>query len=96
MSMKYGKISLIIGPMFSGKSTELAKRINKYTIKKKKAVLVRYNLDTRYTSEEEMVTHDGIRHPAISASKLKEIKAKLDEYEVIGLDEGQFFEDVIN
>ena len=55
---KHGKITLIIGPMFSGKSTELAKRINRYNIKQKKTVIVRFSRDTRYTTEDKLITHD--------------------------------------
>ena len=53
----YGKIEVIFGPMFSGKSTELLKRIRRYTVANRKCVVIKYIKDTRY-SDNSMATHD--------------------------------------
>jgi thymidine kinase len=87
-----GSIELIIGPMFSGKTTFLINRINRYTYSKKKCVLIKYLGDTRY-SNEFAATHDKIFHKAISATMLS-FDLYLD-YDVIGIDEGQFFPDIL-
>ncbi len=53
-----GKLKLIIGPMFSGKSTELISTVKRYKYKNKKTILVKYDKDNRYSSEDKVVTHD--------------------------------------
>ena len=52
-----GSLQLIFGPMFSGKSTELMRRIRRYKIAKRNCVVIKYKADTRY-SVEKAVTHD--------------------------------------
>lgn len=52
-----GEIQLIIGPMFSGKSSELLRRIRRYTIAKRRCIVIKYSKDTRY-SHENISTHD--------------------------------------
>ena len=52
-----GEIQLILGPMFSGKSTELLRRIRRYTIAKRNCAVIKYGKDTRY-SEKKVSTHD--------------------------------------
>jgi thymidine kinase len=53
-----GKLSLIIGPMYSGKSRELINVVKRYAYKKKKIVMVKFNLDNRYSDESKVVTHE--------------------------------------
>jgi thymidine kinase len=53
-----GKLKLIIGPMFSGKSTELIHTVKRYKYKNKKTILVKFDMDNRYSSEDKVVTHD--------------------------------------
>lgn len=54
---QYGEIQMIIGPMFSGKSTELLRRIKRFTVAKRNCVVVKYNKDNRY-SHNKLSTHD--------------------------------------
>jgi len=89
-----GRIELIYGPMFSGKSTELLRRIKRFMIAKKHCAVVKYKFDTRY-AEEEMATHDKQLIKAIPTTLLADVYSKLQKYEVVGIDEGQFFPDVI-
>ena len=92
---KKGNIQLIIGPMFSGKSTELMKRINRYAQANKKHTIIKYAGDTRYSSfDEKVYSHDGNTMPAITAWNLADVPdAILQDSHVIGIDEGQFFSD---
>lgn len=53
-----GKLTMILGPMFSGKSTELIYTVNRYKHKNKKTVLVKYGEDTRYGDDDKVITHD--------------------------------------
>ena len=57
-----GKIELIIGPMFSGKSTRLIEQMRKYVYKAKKTIMVKYYADQRYSEKSEVVTHDLIKY----------------------------------
>jgi len=93
--LEEGKIELIIGPMFSGKSTRLIGLIRKYTHKAKKTIMVKYFADKRYTEKSEVVTHDLIKYDSINCKELREHFNKLKNYDVIGIDEGQFFPDLV-
>jgi thymidine kinase len=53
-----GKLKMIIGPMFSGKSTDLINTVSRYRHKNKKTVLVKYDMDNRYSDADKVVTHD--------------------------------------
>jgi len=95
MQESVGSIELILGPMFSGKSSELIKLIRRYNIKRRKTIVVKFNLDNRYdNSQSNVVTHDQFTYPALKCGNLFEIKETLLKYEVIGIDEGQFFPDL--
>jgi ABC-type phosphate/phosphonate transport system ATPase subunit len=52
-----GKIEMIIGPMFAGKSTELLRRMNRHKFSGKSCLYVKYVEDTRYC-EKSIATHD--------------------------------------
>lgn len=89
-----GKLSLILGPMFSGKSTILLTRYRRYQIAGKKCLLIKYANDTRYSGSEEMlVTHDQISYKATSCHKLEEVQTIIQDYDVICIDEIQFYAD---
>ena len=90
-----GKIELILGPMFSGKSTRLIEIIRKYVYKAKKTIMIKYFADQRYTEKSEVVTHDLIKYDSISCKILRDSFEKLKGYDVIGIDEGQFFPDLV-
>jgi len=89
-----GQIQLILGPMFSGKSTELIRRLKRYQVAQYEVMIVKYAKDQRY-DEKGIATHCGQTLPAVSANKLEELGDKSREYDVIGIDEGQFFPDVV-
>jgi len=89
-----GKLSLIMGPMFSGKSTILLTRYRRYQIAGKKCLLIKYAMDTRYGGSEGMlVTHDQISYKATSCQKLAEVHEFIQDYDVICIDEIQFYDD---
>jgi thymidine kinase len=91
-----GKIKLILGPMFSGKSTRLVETVRKYTYKNKKTVLVNFIDDKRYSENSQIVTHDLNKYDSLSCKMLGEIYDVIKNYDVIGIDEGQFYSDVVN
>ncbi len=90
-----GKIELIIGPMFSGKSTRLIGLIRKYIYKNKKTIMVKFIADKRYSDKSEVVTHDLLRYDSIECKNLRDHFEKIKSYDVIGIDEGQFFPDLV-
>ena len=90
-----GKIELIIGPMFSGKSTRLIEQMRKYVYKAKKTIMVKYYADQRYSEKSEVVTHDLIKYDSINCKLLHNSFETLKQYDVIGIDEGQFFADLV-
>jgi thymidine kinase len=89
-----GTIHLIIGPMFSGKSTRLIETVRKYA-SHKKTVFLKYLNDKRYT-ESQITTHDKFQYDSLTCIHLKEKKEIIKEYDVIGIDEGQFFDDLVS
>ena len=78
--------------MFSGKTSELISRYNRYTIGKKKCLMIKYKNDTRY-DKNMIVTHDGIKISAVVCKNLYEVDHKINNYDVICIDEVQFYKD---
>ncbi|XP_046359415.2 thymidine kinase, cytosolic-like [Haliotis rufescens] len=90
-----GQIQIIFGPMFSGKTTELMRRMKRYQVANYSCLIVKYAKDTRYDNNG-IATHDRQVLPAIAAETLMTLANEMMEYEVIGIDEGQFFPDVVD
>lgn len=87
-----GYLEIILGPMFSGKTTQLVADYKKFTYIGKKVCVVNYSEDKRY-HDTMLSTHDKIMIPCIFSEKLGEI-TNLEEADVIIINEGQFFEDL--
>ncbi len=81
--------------MFSGKSTRLIELMRKYVYKAKKTIMVKYYADQRYSEKSEVVTHDLIKYDSINCKLLRNSFDTLKQYDVIGIDEGQFFADLV-
>ena len=90
-----GRIELIIGPMFSGKSTRLIESIRKYTYKAKKTIMIKFHADKRYSSKSEVITHDLVKYDSMECKNLYDSFELVKNYDVIGIDEGQFFDDLV-
>ena len=82
-------LQVILGPMFSGKSTELVRRLKRFQIARHDCLVIKYSKDQRY-DEEKLATHDKQLFPAVSAEKLNDIREQVEKHSVIGIDEGQF------
>ena len=95
MFVEGGKIKLIIGPIFSGKSTMLTDTVRKFVYKGMKTVLVNFAADKRYDKEGKIVTHEQVKYNALSCYQLQDNFIELMKYDVIGIDEGQFFPDLV-
>jgi len=95
MSNKCGRIDIIMGCMFSGKSTEIIRRVNRYKALKKNILIINHISDTRYKTDS-IVTHNKV---SIDCTSLKSLSAvtQMDNYQsldVIVIEEAQFFEDL--
>ena len=85
-----GWIEVVCGPMFSGKSEELIRRLRRARIARKRVQVFKPVIDDRY-SEYEIVSHSDTRIEAEVVSNAKEILTKLDwRTEVVGIDEANF------
>ncbi|XP_074545235.1 thymidine kinase, cytosolic [Halichoeres trimaculatus] len=89
-----GQIQVIFGPMFSGKSTELMRRVRRFQIAQYNCLVVKYAKDTRY-SDTGMATHDKNTMAAVPANRLEDVRPLALKACVIGIDEGQFFPDTV-
>jgi len=88
-----GSIHLIIGPMFSGKTTELFRLVRRHKLAGKEVVVVKSSKDNRF-DKVQACTHDMNKMEAITSYDIASIHEELKRYDVIGIDEGQFFEDI--
>ncbi len=87
-----GWIEVIVGSMFSGKSEELIRRLRRAQIAKRRVQVFKPAIDDRY-SETHITSHSEMRLPSLAVSTAADILAgALDDTEVVGIDEGQFFD----
>lgn len=95
-----GKIHCILGPMFSGKTTELHRKVRRHRLAKNTTLVIKYQGDERNIKTEReykvsTITHDGYEEAAVECGSRLMVLAKMAmEYHVIGIDEGQFFDDI--
>ncbi len=89
-----GYLHIIMGPMFSGKTSRLIKIFEEN--QNRKIFSINHVLDKRYSSNE-IVSHDGKKVRCYSFKKIREIYENFDEFEksdIILINEAQFFEDL--
>ena len=93
-----GSIVLIQGPMFGGKTTELMRRLKRYAINPSyKTLLIKYGDDLRHESSTAttLTNHDNWTSTARPYKGcLMSILWELQKYDVVGIDEGQFYPDI--
>lgn len=93
--VNHGYIEVVIGPMYSGKSEELIRRLKRAKIAKQNVVVFKPQIDDRY-SKEDVVSHSGNTINAIPIRKSSEIYDYIDsKTQVVGIDEVQFFDEEI-
>ncbi|MBT3302491.1 MAG: thymidine kinase [Bacteroidetes bacterium] len=89
-----GWIEVIAGPMFSGKTEELIRRLKRAKIANFKVSIFKPKVDNRY-SANEVVSHDANAIASIIVDRPIEIVEYYDDADVIGVDEVQFFNEAI-
>ena len=91
---KTGSIEIICGSMFSGKTEELIRRAKRAVIARQKICIFKPTIDIRY-SREDVVSHNQISIPAFPVEHSRLIRHKSKDYDVVAIDEAQFFDDDI-
>ena len=87
-----GWVEVITGSMFSGKSEELIRRIRRAQIARQRVQIFKPKLDDRFAADH-IVSHSDMKMPSQVVASAREILEQVeDRTEVVGLDEGQFFD----
>lgn len=88
-------LTVITGPMFSGKSIELIRQVNRQKIAGKRVIVFKFSKDNRY-SQTEASSYDGMSTWAIPVTTSEDIIARVEpDHEVVVIDEIQFFNDPV-
>jgi len=92
-----GWIEVVVGPMFSGKSEELIRRLRRAEIARQRVQIFKPAIDERYAANE-IVSHSGLGIPSDNVSRASEVLQKVQpRTEVVGIDEAQFLgEEVVD
>jgi thymidine kinase len=90
-----GRVEVITGPMFSGKSEELIRRLKRARIARQRVACFKPDIDLRY-HRTAIASHSAQTHDAVTVSNVTRLRAtlypQLPDVEVIGIDEAQFFD----
>jgi len=86
-----GWIEVVTGCMFSGKTEELIRRMRRATIANQNVRIFKPTRDDRY-SDDKVVSHDATEIVSIPVLSSKEILSHIEEAQVVGVDEAQFFD----
>lgn len=87
-----GRIEVICGCMYSGKTEELIRRMRQVMIARQPCRIFTPRLDTRY-SDQHVASHTGARLEAVPVSSIAEVIAGAEDMQVVALDELHFLED---
>lgn len=91
-TMRRGRIEVICGSMFSGKTEELIRRLKRAKFAHQKVEIFKPAIDTRY-SEEDVVSHDSNSISSTPLDSSGSILLLSSDIDVVGIDEAQFFDD---
>ena len=90
-------LTVIFGSMYSGKTTELIRRITRYQSIQKRVLVINSKLDNRYSCDDAIISHDEYKYNSMKCKNLHEIDSQLKiqvDVDVVAIDEGQFFPDL--
>lgn len=85
------RLEVIAGPMFSGKTEELIRRLVREQIAGRNVVVVKPSIDNRYDKGSYVTSHGGHKMEAMLVDSPNEIERVIDVADVVGIDEVQFF-----
>jgi thymidine kinase len=88
---RIGRIEVVCGPMFAGKTEELLRRVRRSVIAGRRVVVLNHALDTRHGTDR-LASHAGVSFPALVAATPDDIEPAVpDAVSVVAIDEAQFF-----
>ncbi len=88
---RIGRIEVVCGPMFAGKTEELLRRVRRSVIAGRRVVVLNHALDTRHGTDR-LASHAGVDFPALAAATPDAIEPAVpDATDVVAIDEAQFF-----
>ena len=90
-TQRVGRIEVVCGSMFSGKTEELLRRLRRANFAKQKVEIFKPAIDVRY-SQEAVVSHDKNSIPSTPVEHSSNILLLSSDVEVVGIDEAQFFD----
>ena len=86
-----GRVEVVCGPMFAGKTEELLRRVRRARIAGRRVVVINHALDTRH-GPDRLASHAGLDFPSIAVARPEAIEASVpDGTDVVAIDEAQFF-----
>ena len=91
-SHRPGRIEVVCGSMFSGKTEELIRRLRRAQFAKQRVEIFKPAIDVRY-SEEDVVSHDQKHIQSTPIDSSASILLLTSNIDVVGIDEAQFFDD---
>ena len=86
-----GWLEVVCGPMFSGKSEELIRRLRRAEIAGQRTLIVKPQIDDRF-DVGHVVSHAGARTRAVTAAASADVQRLARGYDAVGIDEVQFFD----
>lgn len=90
-SHRPGRIEVVCGSMFSGKTEELIRRLKRAKIARQRVLIIKPTMDTRF-SKEDVVSHDHNSIHSMPVKSSTEILKHAQGYDVVGIDEAQFLD----
>ena len=87
-----GWIEVVTGCMFSGKTEELIRRLNRARFATQRVVVFKPSVDVRYATDD-VVSHSELRFPCLPVAHATDILREVGDAQVVGIDEAQFFDD---
>lgn len=99
MNRGSGRIEVICGPMFSGKTEELIRRLRRAEIARLSSLVFKPRIDVRYDAED-VVSHSRQRIKSVAVQDVEAIERFLsdtppDSYQIVAVDEAQFFDETL-
>jgi thymidine kinase len=88
-------LHIIIGPMFSGKTTAIIRIARRYRILNKKVLFINHVLDNRYSKSDFVTSHNGLKELALSVNSIFTTMDDIMASDIIIIEEAQFFDDLL-
>lgn len=89
-------LEIVMGPMFSGKSSYIYSIVKRYRALNIPVLVIKPSIDVRYSADPEVVTHDGVRFDCVTSGiELTTNVLGANKYDVVVIEEAQFFTNLV-